>query len=396
MRAVANNKASPKLVKQMNRQMILSELKSNPRQSRADLAKQTKLSRPCVSELVKEMIDEGLIIEVGPGASTGGKRPILLEYNVKSNFVIGAMIANSRLSVILADMQGEWIDLVHRDFTIPTDGYFIVQLIEQTVRKLLAEQHISSEDVLGMAIGIPGITSKTQQKIGFSPGVDWDQVNLVAELSDRLSIQVVVDNDVNMMTLGEYHRGFGVNVTNLVYMFVGHGVGSGIILDGKFHKGSHSAAGEIGLMRLGNDQKKSASMGVFESNYGLLGIQEKLQESGLSAQQNQSLLDYLQQAEASNKTARSILHEVIDHWAAAVINLSSILDPQMIILSGEMAMLNEKSFKQFTRIIESYLPETPEIRVTTLGSKAGLHGAVHLALESFSQAGLMNKNGLHM
>jgi len=78
-------KASPKMVKLLNRELIINELRQNPNQSRADLAKKTNLSKPTVSEIVKELIEEGLVFETGFGPSSGGKRPILLKYNARSN-----------------------------------------------------------------------------------------------------------------------------------------------------------------------------------------------------------------------------------------------------------------------------------------------------------------------
>lgn len=389
------SKASPKLVKAMNRQMIINELKNNPQQSRADIAKKTNLSRPCVSELVKEMIDEGLIIEVGVGTSTGGKRPILLEYNVKSNYVLGAMIEGRSLSMILADMQGGWIDSFCETFSLPTNGQVIINLLDQSANRLLKRQNIAKSEILGMAIGIPGIASDVDRQIGFTPGVEWQDICLEEEITSRLGIQVVVDNDVNMMTLGEYHCGYGKEVKDLVYVFVGNGVGSGIILDGRFHKGYHSAAGEIGHMIIGTQAKKYRDMGVFETNYGLLGIEQRMRQGGIPYDEKRSLVENLQTQKEINPAAKSLLNEVLYHWAAAIINISSILDPQMVILSGGMADLNRQSLEHFTRIVKEYLPKEPQIRVTSLGSEAGLHGAVHLALEQFGQASFLNKSYTH-
>lgn len=384
-----SRKASSRLVKEMNRKLIIDELKKNPRQSRADIAKKTKLSRPCVSELVREMIEEGLIIEVGVGTSTGGKRPIMLEYNVKSNFVIGAMIEDSSLSVILADMQGDWIATTTKEFYIPTDGYYITNLIAEAVKQLLHENSISQKDILGMAIGIPGITLEMDRKIGYTPGVDWKDISLEDEMKERLGFPIKVDNDVNLMTIGEFYRGNETNAKDIVYLFAGNGVGSGIIIDGKFYRGFHNAAGEIGHMIIGNQMNKIPNMGVFETNYGLLGIREKIKQHGLESNFSNSLIEYLQTHES--ETAKSLLDDILFHWATAVINLSSILDPQLVILAGEMSKLNATSFEKFKSIVEEYLPKSPKIKITSLGSKAGLHGTVHLALESFAQASFMNK-----
>ena len=379
-----SRKASSKLVKSMNRKLIIDELKRNPRQSRADIAKKTKLSRPCVSELVKELIEERLVVEVGIGTSTGGKRPILLEYNAKSNFVIGSVIEGNSLSIILADMNGDWVDTTIEYFQIPTNGYYIINLIEKSVKTLLKQQQVCEEDILGMVIGISGISLESDKKFGFSPEVDWSDIHLKEEIESRLGFPVIVDNDVNVMTIGEFYKGDEKYIKNLVYLFVGNGIGSGIVVDGKFYKGFHSAAGEIGYMMIGNQIVTKPNMGVFETNYGLLGIRKKLENEGFKLPDYQSPIQFLQENELTSEKAKQLLEEVLYHWAVAIINLSSVLDPQLVIIAGEMEKLNQKSLSYLVSIVNKYLPKSPKIKITSLGSKAGLYGAVHLALDNYS------------
>jgi len=385
-------KASPKLVKSMNRMLIVNELKKHPRLSRADLAKKTKLSRPCVSELVKEMIEEGLILEVGVGASNGGKRPILLEYNVKSNFVIGVLITNRSMSVILADMQGDWIGREDRQFSIPAAASDIIGLLEECAHTLLRHHHISAQDVLGMAIGIPGIASETDRHIGFSPGLDLQSVNLPEEIEDRLGIPAVVANDVYVMTMGEFHRGSGRGVGDLLYFFIGNGIAAGIVIDGKFHRGAHLAAGEAGYMIIGDQTKRNRNMGVFESNYGLLGIEERMKRLRIPVRPGLSVIESLRMASEENGDARVLLEEVLNQWAAGIVNAASILDPQLIILAGEIRLLDAKALQTIVGIVRDVLPKPPDIRVTSLGFEGGLHGAVHLALQSFTQTAFQNNH----
>src|SRR5690554_2582098 len=122
-------KSTPSIVKQMNRDLIINELRKRPNQSRADLSKITKLSKPTVSELVKELIDEGLIIETGVGPSSGGKKPINLVYNARFTYVIGIFIENNTIYCALGDMNGEIVNLQEKKFTLLTDGEIIIDYI---------------------------------------------------------------------------------------------------------------------------------------------------------------------------------------------------------------------------------------------------------------------------
>ncbi|MED5020847.1 winged helix-turn-helix domain-containing protein, partial [Paenibacillus chibensis] len=139
-----------KFVKQMNREGILHQLRQEPRLSRAELAAKTSLSRPCVSSLVEEMIQEGLIREVGTGASKGGRRPILLEYNVQAYAVVGAVFEGSELEMAVADMKGELIAQRHTRLKQPVDGDSALKALEETLARLLAASGIGRDRVVGI------------------------------------------------------------------------------------------------------------------------------------------------------------------------------------------------------------------------------------------------------
>jgi predicted NBD/HSP70 family sugar kinase len=380
-------KASRQLVKSLNRELVINELKEFPKQSRADLSKRTKLSKPAVSEIVKELIEEGLVIEIGLGPSSGGKKPILLEYNSKANYVLGVLVEDDKIFITVGDMNGELVDITQLTFTPPTEGSMIVSLIENGVRKILNSQKIKIDKVLGMTVGISGISVDPNQKIDYSPSIDWGDINLKDMLSKKLDMQIIIENDVNLMTIGEYYKGSGFNIPNLVYLFIGNGIGSGIIINGQFYKGSHTAAGEIGYMFIGNESNFRQNMGIFEATYGRFGISEMLKQEYLEFKQDDSLIQVMQ-AHDHNLKIKEILNEVIKEWAKAAVNIISILDPEMVILSGELAYMNEESFNLFKSIVEKYVPKLPDLKITKLGSKAGLYGAVHLALNHFKQPAL--------
>ncbi|WP_346206480.1 ROK family transcriptional regulator [Caldifermentibacillus hisashii] len=380
-------KASRQLVKSLNRELVINELKEFPKQSRADLSKRTKLSKPAVSEIVKELIEEGLVIEIGLGPSSGGKKPILLEYNSKANYVLGVLVEDDKIFITVGDMNGELVDITQLTFTPPTEGSMIVSLIENGVRKILNSQKIKIDKVLGMTVGISGISVDPNQKIDYSPSIDWGDINLKDMLSKKLDMQIIIENDVNLMTIGEYYKGSGFNIPNLVYLFIGNGIGSGIIINGQFYKGSHTAAGEIGYMFIGNESNFRQNMGIFEATYGRFGISEMLKQEYLEFKQDDSLIQVMQ-AHDHNLKIKEILNEVIKEWAKAAVNIISILDPEMVILSGELEYMNEESFNLFKSIVENYVPKLPDLKITKLGSKAGLYGAVHLALNHFKQPAL--------
>lgn len=168
-----SNKADAVMVKLMNRELIINELRRHPKQSRADLAKKTRLSKPAVSEIVKELIEEGIVFESGVGPSRGGKKPILLEYNARSNYVVGCFIENEMIFVALGDMNGEIVNMVKKEFTSPAEGQWIIDRITEGVKSLLEAEKVDPRRVLGMAVGVSGIAGETENSITTSPTIHW-------------------------------------------------------------------------------------------------------------------------------------------------------------------------------------------------------------------------------
>lgn len=376
----------------MNRELIINELRRNPKQSRADLSKKTKLSKPTISEIVRELLDEELIMETGVGESSGGKKPIYLKYNSRFHFVVGILIENDSIYFALGDMSGEIITLSKKKFTPHSEGSVIIHSIETEVKKLLDLEKIEMDKVLGIVVGVSGIKMDSDDMIHSSPTIRWGNTNLRKELSARLNVDVIIENDVNLMTIGEFHKGQGQNNANFVYLFIGNGIGSGLFLNEKFYKGTHAASGEAGFMMIGNENNTKQDLGVFETNYGLFGVSERLRELDITLETSEadSLL-HLLQSQQNNPKIREILDETIHHWAKAAINLISIIDPQAVILSGELVNMDQSSLAAFKQTIEKFVPQMPEIKVTTLGSKAGIYGAFHLGLAEFHVAGFKYK-----
>ncbi|MGM0920627.1 MAG: ROK family transcriptional regulator [Bacillota bacterium] len=394
MTSFSKGKASPPLLRELNRNLILQELRSHPLQSRAALSKKTKLSRPSVSELVKEMIKEGLIREVGIGNSTssGGRKPILLEYNAQSNFVVGSIFQDGLMKVTLADMDGNLIKTLSEFITMPANDSAIFNAVDSLLTKIITSFAISKNQILGMVIGVPGITSETGEGIGFSPGLSWSDTDVVKAFEEHIGVPVVIENDVNLMALGEFHKGLGVKYQNTIYLFAGNGIGSAIILNGEFIRGAHKAAGEIGYMLIGDTLNKKKDMGVFESNYGSTGLLQRMESIGLPVDYSKRAISQLQSFSSQHSTARDLLNELLKNWTIAIVNLASILDPELIILSGDMSDLQNEYLERLIKSIDTYIPKLPLIVLTTLGSKAGLYGAVHLALGEFTQFGSQNRS----
>ncbi|WJQ80336.1 ROK family protein [Brevibacillus brevis] len=381
-----------KLVKKLNKEEVLQQVVLHGQISRADISKQTQLSRPCVSALVDEMIQEGLLQEVGMGDSKGGRKPILLEYNYQAYAIAGAIFEGSTLDMAIADMKGEFLARYRKRLAQPANGETVIEDLAAGLDRLLRESGIPRERLLGMGVGLQGVTQRGSGTVSFSPSTGWMGSPIQQTIEARLGLPVIIDNDVNMMTLGEYVRGAGVGHTNVVYMYVGTGIGAGIILDGQFYRGSREAAGEIGFMMIGPvHNRPNGASGVFETHYSIPGIQEQAKGFLSDLQEGSSVIEELIRHAKHNPEAKELLADVYRHWAYGMANIISILNPEILILSGEMVHVDGEGVKQIQEWLREWVPEVPNLEKASLGERAGLIGAVHSVLEAFPFTRLLDK-----
>ncbi|QRG66501.1 ROK family protein [Brevibacillus choshinensis] len=389
---VPKKTGSSKRVKNLNKEEVLQQVIMHGQISRADISKQTQLSRPCVSSLVDEMIQEGLLYEVGIGESKGGRKPILLEYNYQAYAIVGAIFDGSTLEMAIADLRGEFLARFSKRLAQPDNGETVIEDLAAGLERLLEKSGIARDRLLGMGVGVQGVTQRNSGTVSFSPSTGWMGSPIQQTIEARLGLPVIIDNDVNMMTLGEYVRGVGVGHSNVVYMYVGTGIGSGIILDGQFYRGCREAAGEIGFMMIGpvhNRIKRAA--GVFETHYSVPGIMQQAKGLLSDLQEGSSVIIELIRRAPQDAEAQQLLVDVYRHWAYGMANIISVLNPELLILSGEMVHVDEEGVKRIHDWLTEWVPEVPRLEKASLGEQAGLIGAVHSVLEAFPSTRLLDK-----
>ena len=223
------------------------ELVSDQREtSRAEIARQTGLTRAAVSSLVAELIDQGLVQEVGQGASAGGKPPTMLALNRRGRDIVAVDLGRSPFRASLVDLSGH----IHERIDAEGDerGPAAVELAASLIEEALSS---ARAPVLGIGVGTPGVVDATGRVIE-SSNLSWHNVDLANDLRRRFSIPVSVTNDAQAAALAEYRR-HSSDRRNLLLLKIGRGIGSGVVLNDSLFRGDHSAAGEIGHVQVVTD-----------------------------------------------------------------------------------------------------------------------------------------------
>ena len=241
-------KAGHRDTRATNRRLVLQSLFRSAGRSRADLARQTGLTPATVSDLVADLLEEGLAEELGRGPAKVGKPSTLLKLNEKSRSIIAVDLSDSSiLKAAVMDLEGEVLHRVHREFRGVT-GENAVALTEQAITEAIS---LAPGPLLGVGVGTPGIVT-TGGVVVEAHNLGWADLDLAQRLSDTFGLPVRISNDANAAALAEFSSG-GTARQNLMVVKIGSGIGAGLVINGQQYLGERFAAGEIGHIVVRDD-----------------------------------------------------------------------------------------------------------------------------------------------
>jgi len=295
-------------------------------------------------------------------------------------------LGGSHFSSVLADERGRFVARATSHIRGDEGSERILGMIADAVERLLKEQGRSPEDLRAVALAVPGLVNPETGTVGGAANLaGWIDVPAAEMLRRRLPVPVQVENDVNMAALGEMWRGAGRGRRHILFVAPGTGIGGGVIIDGRLHRGAHRFAGEIGYSCPGPEH--------LEADYGLLGRLEALASGpGLLRRARQRLgerlpadataRDVFEMARAGDGEAIALCEETATLIGIAVGNVVTVLDPEIIVFGGGMSREGEALLSRVREVVYRIVPVKPEIVVSTLGEDAQLYGAALLALEA--------------
>lgn len=240
-------KVLPEHARAHNRALVLQTLFHQGAMSRADLSRETGLTRVTISDLVAELISDGYVAERGIREVSGpGKPAILVDLDREGHRIVGLDLSGTdRFLGAVLTLDGEIV--ARHDADVPADQADILQVVTDLARALVADAHAP---VLGVGVGTPGVVDD-RGVVLTAPNFGWTGVDLEGALRAELALPVLVANDANAAVLGEYT--FGGAPDDVMLVRVGRGVGSGLLTGGQPMRGSRFAAGEIGHVTVGTD-----------------------------------------------------------------------------------------------------------------------------------------------
>lgn len=305
--------------------------------SRAELARISGLSASTVAMRVEELIDAGYLEETGKGESTGGRKPRALALKASRHVVVGIDLGEHHASLGVLDRRGEIIaDSLETVSLADGPEAVVTQLVERS-RALVAAHGEGTLELTGIAMGLPGpVDTRTGKLVAPTRMPGWNGV-AVRELLEKISgLPARVDNDANIMALGEFvHR--GQDIDNLVFVKAGTGIGCGIIASGALYRGFRGVAGDISHVTLADADPVPCSCGrlgcldVIASGSAIL---DKLREQGVELE---SMNDLISVARDAHPLATRYLRDAGRRTGEVLATIVNFFNPQMLVLGGKLS-----------------------------------------------------------
>ena len=367
----------------MNERTVLELIRRAGPISRAQIARDTGLSKPTVSLALSSLLAAGLAREVG--RSSGGKGPsaALYELDPTAGWVVGIDVGRRWVRAALADITGSIV--ARRDErTKARSASALIGQIGRIAHELAAEAGLRWKQVSHATLGSPGVFDPARGLVEMAPNLPgWGRHGIVEAVRAELGTNVAFENDVNLAALGERSRGHGRGVDNFVYLWVGTGIGIGIVIDGRLYRGAAGAAGEIGYMAIGaRDPQDRATRrrGVFEESASAAGIVRSAERLGMPAPRTAEAV--FAAARRGDPAAMRAVEAEAGLLAAGLATIASVLDPELVIVGGGVGKSGDLLLDPLVRELRGLSPFRPRILLGALGEDAVLHGAVATALEA--------------
>ncbi|WP_241998787.1 MULTISPECIES: ROK family transcriptional regulator [Kribbella] len=357
-------------------------LDGRPR-TRTELMDLTGLARSTVTGRLETLVAMEFVQPYGEAASTGGRPPARFRFNPAARLVLAADVGATHLSVALADLTGQILDSITVRQNIADGPEIVLGAIAEHGRSLLAASGSTTAKLAGTGVGLPGPVEHLTGRPNHPPIMPgWDSYDVVGHLSAEFPGPVLVDNDVNMMALGEHATQYS-EVEHLLFVKVATGIGAGVISGGRLHRGAQGAAGDIGHIQAPGHTElcRCGNTGCLEAVASAAAIAANLRADGLKARTSQDVVDLVR---AGNTTATQAVRQAGREIGSVLAACVSLLNPSVIVIGGSLSQAGDSLLAGIREAIYARsLPlATTELQVVAsrTGQQAAVRGAATMVL----------------
>lgn len=371
-----------------NRAVVLDAIRAHGQVSRVELAERTGLTAQTMSNIVRALIEDGLVAEEGEAPSTGGKRRVLLQVVPDAYSAIGLHLDPERITGVLLDLAGGVRLRCQRSLPVGATPAVVVSALTRVVRQLARR---SPSAVLGVGLAVPGPLDAEQRQVLAPPNLDgWSEVALADVLQERVRMPVVMDNDATAAAIGERWAGAA---GSFVYAHLGSGVGVGVVLGDQVYRGISNNAGEIGHIGTGNGGRtcRCGRRGCLEAYSSMRAVVEDWRSECADAAGSQEPISaqyelLCRRAGDGDAVAVRVLRQAAGRLGHALATVVSTLDVDHVVLGGPgLRHVEELVRSKVDSVVHAnaWAAHVRPVRVrhALVGEDAGAVGAASLVLD---------------
>jgi predicted NBD/HSP70 family sugar kinase len=370
---------TPSLLRAINERSLLELIRRDGAMSRAEAARRSGLSKPTVSQALLGLEEAGLVHPAGRSQGPKGPGAVVYELNPEAGWVVGIDVGSRWVRAALADISGTV--RARRDERTHRSAAATVAQIRGLADGLAGERGLDWSRITHATVGLPGVLDPSRTRLALSPNLPGGKPGLVEAIRAELGANTSFENDVNLAALGEMARGVGDGVSNFVFLWVGTGIGLGIIVDGQLYRGSAGAAGEIAYLPVGPGDPHDPAYrrrGQLEETASAAAVTRLAREHGL---RSPSAKNVFAAARGGDPAAAEVVDLIAARIALAIAAVVPVLDPALVILGGGIAGNGGDLLRgPIERELHRLSPFRPRLAVSALGDEVVLQGAVATAL----------------
>ncbi|MDF2927562.1 MAG: hypothetical protein K0R57_6476 [Paenibacillaceae bacterium] len=374
------------LVKKINKSIVLELLQKQSPISRASMAKLTGLTKATVSTLVAELMEENLLDEIGMGESSGGRKPVMLVFRQEAGYAIGVDLGVNYIHAVLTDLKGELVHEKRQSLKGILEADQVLAELKACLRQLIELAPASPYGIVGIGVGVPGITDN-KGTVLFAPNLGWRDVPLKRLLEEEFGMPVTIDNEANAGAVGEKEFGAGRDAANLIYISIGVGIGTGIIMNNELYRGASGYSGEMGHISIQADGKpcRCGNLGCWElyaSENALLA-----EAAGVFPDGKGELEDLIALARQGNSTVLELFARTGHYLGVGITNIINIFNPELIIIGNRFAEAENWLGASIRQVIETralpYHRDRMRLEFAGPGHRSNVTGAASFAISRF-------------
>jgi glucokinase len=384
-------------MRQINRSSILELIRTRAPISRTQIAEDLQVSLPTVMRIVDELMADGLVIEDGEREWSGGRKRKRLIFNGTQHLVIGIDLGGTKIYGAVANLNGELLHEVRVDHH-QTQAEESFVLLCDMIDQLLAFALPTKLPLRGIGIGVPGVVQPDTGLVSIAPALDWLDFPLKTRLLARYDYAIAIENDVNLAALGEMWFGTEADESNLVLLTIGTGIGAGIIINGAVYGGSNNMAGEVGYFlpdrsHLGQQYPGFGALELLASGTGITNRARQLLADSKTPEELAALTAYdvFDAVRRGEDWAVTVLDETIDYLALLIAGITTIFDPDVVLLGGGVSRSADLLIEPICQKLEGTILQAPNIRASQLGYRAAVMGAIMRLLRMTANYYLLQK-----